>query len=430
MTNPVSAPTRATHTHRAAGDWLRPIVGDWPTAVCRELEVAAAVARVVVASVQGSSPRDPGTCMLISVHGTTGTIGGGHLEWQAIQFARDLLGAGSHAVSANTRRLVLGTQLGQCCGGVVELWIERFTRRDLPLLRSAAQAAQNGEPVLMTTALGSGGVIRRVMQATTPAFLPPQLRSSAEALLASDAKQLIHFARMRPDSAADDDALLIERLNPPTASIWLYGAGHVGQAVVRIVSELPVQITWIDARAELLPRRLPSNVHVNHARSPVEEAAKAPCGARHLVMSHDHGLDYEICRSILERNEFEWLGLIGSASKGARFRSRLRRDGIPDKAIERLVCPIGIGRIEGKAPAIIAVSVAAQLLQTLGEAAVAAVPDEAKVPDEETVAIEVPLRARTRLPRQQPSLPDIQHALGECSTDNCGSCGSGRRAHV
>jgi xanthine dehydrogenase accessory factor len=143
----------------------------------------------------------------------------------------------------------------------------------------------------------------------------------------------------------------------------LYGAGHVAQALIRVVAELPFEVTWIDSRAELLPTPLPDNVHPLCVRAPANTINSAPAGARFLVMTHDHGLDYALCRKILERNEFAWLGLIGSKSKGARFRSRLARDGIPAERIARLVSPIGIEGVNNKWPAAIAVAVAAQLLQ-------------------------------------------------------------------
>jgi xanthine/CO dehydrogenase XdhC/CoxF family maturation factor len=136
-----------------------------------------------------------------------------------------------------------------------------------------------------------------------------------------------------------------------------------------------------------------------------------------LVMTHDHAVDYELCRSILLRDEFEWLGLIGSNSKGARFRSRLRRDGVAAGAIERLVCPIGVGGVDGKAPAIIAIAVAAQVLQTLSEAKAAS-------------PREVTLSARSHLSRPELATSVAHYAAGDCATDNCGSCGMGRGAQL
>jgi len=410
-------PARGVHSRRDRGEWLRPLSGNWLSAVCAELEVVSAVVRVVVAEVRGSSPREPGTCMLVSAQGTIGTIGGGHLERRATQAAMELLDSKSGA-TARSQRLVLGTQLGQCCGGVVELWIERFTRRDLPLLRSAALAASAGEPVVMVTSLGSGDVTRRVMQSATPAFLPPHLRPSAEALLASGSA-----GRVRYVAQHSENSVLMERLDPDTADLWLYGAGHVGQALVRVLTELPVRITWIDTRAAFLPGRLPPNVRAIHSAAPAEQALTAPPSARHLVMTHDHGLDYEICRSLLRRNELSWIGLIGSASKGAKFRSRLQREGLPPGAIERLVCPIGVDGVEGKAPSIIAISVAAQLLQTMH-----AVPAELALP------ARIPPAARARASDERAAAPLGRYArdiaIEDCAAKNCDSCGTSRQVSL
>ena len=127
------------------GRWLGALHGNWARAVCRLLEGReSAVIRVLVAEVRGSSPREPGACMLVSRAGIEGTIGGGNLEWQAVQAAEPLLAAAIATSSVTLRRLVLGRELGQCCGGVVQLWLERFTRSDLPLLERAAAAASSG----------------------------------------------------------------------------------------------------------------------------------------------------------------------------------------------------------------------------------------------------------------------------------------------
>jgi len=366
--------SRQSDRRNISGNWLRPISGDWPSAVCGALEWEPVVVRVVVAEARGSTPREPGTCMLVGPGRVLGTIGGGHLEWEATQFAREFATRTEIQSAACALRLVLASQLGQCCGGVVELWLERFTRADLPLLRNAAQAAKSGEPVLMASALSEGRVTRRVVRAGTPGFLPPKLRPVAEALLKNGSRDRVHLSRASDARAAaggneEDGGMFLERLDAASTALWLYGAGHVGQAVVRVLSELPVAVTWVDPRAEIFPRGLPGNVRAVHAHAPVQLATAAPRGARHLVMTHDHALDYELCRAILQSDDFCWLGLIGSASKGARFRSRLRKDGIADASLRRLVCPIGVDGVEGKAPGVIAIAVAAQILQTMSEAA-------------------------------------------------------------
>jgi len=152
-------------------------------------------------------------------------------------------------------------------------------------------------------------------------------------------------------------------LDDDLPEVWLFGAGHVGQALVRVCADLPLRLTWIDSRAESFPAEPPVAVSILRTLSPVQSVATAPAGVSFLVLTHSHDLDYALCRTILERDNFAWLGLIGSKSKAARFRSRLARDGLGRGSIARLVCPIGIGGIRSKWPAAIAVGVAAQLLR-------------------------------------------------------------------
>jgi xanthine dehydrogenase accessory factor len=298
-----------------------------------------AVVRVLIAAARGSSPREPGAVMLVSRAGIQGTIGGGNLEWQATQAAQSLLRAAPETSPVVLRRLVLARELGQCCGGVVQLWLERFTPFDLPLLRRAAAVISAGGRAALITELPSHGVLRRRLHAE------------------SRSRTQLQFA------VSSEQTTLIEPLAAAHAPLWLYGAGHVGQALIRILAELPFDVTWVDSRSELLPAPLPANVHPLCPQAPVNTVRLAPAVARFLVMTHDHALDYQLCRAILQRGEFAWLGLIGSKSKGARFRSRLARDGLTPDAIQRVICPIGVEGVVGKWPAAIAVAVAAQLLQ-------------------------------------------------------------------
>jgi xanthine dehydrogenase accessory factor len=276
--------------------------------------------------------------MLVSGAGAQGTIGGGNLEWRALSAARALLAAGDAAPPVRIERLVLGRELAQCCGGAVQLWVERFTAVDLPLLAAAAQMLAKGLPVGLTTAISAGRVTRQLR--------PPQ----------EDGR--LQFR------GGEEDAVLLEQLEPGTP-LWLYGAGHVGQALVRILAELPFEITWIDSRAELLPDGLPRTVHTLCTPDPLETVRLAPSTARVLVMTHDHALDYALCRGFLERRMFGWLGLIGSQSKAARFRSRLARDGLSPAVIAQLTCPIGLTSLPCKLPTAIAAGVAVQLLSGL-----------------------------------------------------------------
>jgi len=324
----------------------------WVQALMRALQCDPAVVRIVLATVRGSAPREPGVGMLVASSGIQGTIGGGQLEWEALAAARALLE--ERAVPALMQRIVLGADRGQCCGGVVEVWMERYTRADLGLLEAANLAAGRGAAVLMST-IGPPGVERRIL-----------CDGGADA----EADQLLRAAyaralpRLRRNAAGE--ATLLERLDDVLPPLWLYGAGHVGQALARILMELPVRLTWIDSRAGQFPAQIPAAVQVLHSIDPVTSVAAAPAGARFLVMTHSHPLDYALCRAILTRGDFAWAGLIGSKSKAARFRSRLARDGLAGAAIARLICPIGIGGIASKWPAAIAVGVAAQLMQDIG----------------------------------------------------------------
>ncbi len=314
--------------------WLRRLMG----ALRRE----PVVVRVALAAVRGSAPREAGVSMLVGRTGIEGTIGGGRLEWDAITAARSLLE--DAAGSALVMRVVLGADLGQCCGGVVDVWLERVTRAELGALEALERAACQGEATHVST-LTPAGVERRVLRGTR------RPSPSTSGRVSRSAGGLVSFE---------------EPLNDDLPPVWLYGAGHVGQALARIVAELPLSLTWIDARAAAFPSPVPDHVTALCAADPVASVSDAPVGTRFIVMTHSHPLDFGLCHAILQRNDFAWAGLIGSRSKSARFRSRLRRRGLAAEVIARLVCPVGIDGIGSKWPAAIAVGVAAQLLRDAG----------------------------------------------------------------
>jgi xanthine dehydrogenase accessory factor len=334
----------------AAAHWLNPL-RCWVQASMRLLQTHPVVVRIVLATVRGSAPREPGVGMLVTSAGIEGTIGGGQLEWEALAAARGLLD--ERAAPAQLQRIVLGADRGQCCGGVVEVWMERYTRADLGLLEAASLAARQGAAVLRSTMVRTG-VERRIICRMGVDMETGQLLRMPRARA---------IPRVRRDAA--DEATLLERLDDGLPAVWLFGAGHVGQALARILMELPLRLTWIDSRAAQFPAQIPAAIYVLHSADPVKSVAAAPAGARYLVMTHSHPLDYSLCRAILERRDFASAGLIGSKSKAARFRSRLARDGVGADAVARLVCPIGIGGITSKWPAAIAVGVAAQLMREI-----------------------------------------------------------------
>jgi xanthine dehydrogenase accessory factor len=160
-----------------------------------------------------------------------------------------------------------------------------------------------------------------------------------------------------------DTRTLLEPVADNAFRLALFGAGHVGSALVNMLASLDCCVRWIDGRRDIFPETVPDNVTCVESADPAREALAMAPGAFYLVMTHSHALDYEICEGILARDDFAWCGLIGSRSKRRRFEKRLRAQGMNEARIGRLTCPIGIPGLDGKRPAEIAVAVAAQLLQ-------------------------------------------------------------------
>jgi xanthine dehydrogenase accessory factor len=154
----------------------------------------------------------------------------------------------------------------------------------------------------------------------------------------------------------------------PRFLLQLYGAGHVGRAIVRLLSAIPCRVQWIDERESEFPADAALPPHIERiCVEPVEaEVDVAPAGAFYLVLTHRHDLDLRIAEAILRRGDFGYLGLIGSRTKRARFLHRYEQRGIPAEALARMTCPIGVPGIAGKEPDVIAVAVVAQLLQQQG----------------------------------------------------------------
>jgi xanthine dehydrogenase accessory factor len=171
---------------------------------------------------------------------------------------------------------------------------------------------------------------------------------------------LVNLMFERLDADSDWSRAEIEQ---DLIELYLFGAGHVGQALVRALGGLPINIHWIDTRDDMLPRTLPAGVNAICTDTPEAEIDAAPSDAWFLVMTHDHGLDQRLCEQILQRDDFSYFGLIGSLAKRRNFETRMRRRGIDAQKFARMTCPIGIDGIGGKQPAQIAISVAAEILQ-------------------------------------------------------------------
>ena len=249
---------------------------------------------VTIEHTQGSAPREVGAWMAVFEDRVLGTIGGGHVEFEAMAHARSRL-LRPKPLASETLRYALGPSLGQCCGGVMHLRFENLSVQDAEL------------------------------------------------------------------------ASLQKRLSPTLQPLALFGGGHVGHALVQVLSPLPFAITWIDSRDGIFPNPAPENVVCEHSEPVHGAVPQLASGSSVLIMSFSHAEDLDVVAACLTRQraaaDLPFIGLIGSATKWATFRSRLRRRGFSDDELQKVTCPIGVPGILGKQPEVIAVAVAAQLLQ-------------------------------------------------------------------
>lgn len=253
--------------------------GHWASAASTLEEQGQPYVVITLIGARGSTPRENGTKMVVSIDQHSdiqcfGTIGGGHLEYQAIARAGEILS------QAEPQQILehfpLGAKLGQCCGGAVSVLFESFV--------------------------------------------------------------------------------------PHPVKIMVFGAGHVGKALIKVLGELPCHVSWVDARPELFDTDLPSNVTAVSELDPVDAIQKMPPNSYYLVMTHNHGLDFELCSSILKRGDARYLGLIGSETKWQRFQLRFQRRGYDPTLYDTIRCPVGLSQIPGKLPMELAVSIAGELI--------------------------------------------------------------------
>ncbi|WP_170383751.1 xanthine dehydrogenase accessory protein XdhC [Ruegeria atlantica] len=281
------------------------------------------VTRVVIAAIRGSSPREVGAAMLVWENGQSGTIGGGTLEYQATEAAR------SQTAPAKLTQHALGPDMGQCCGGAVSLLSEVY---DLEAVDALDNIVIARSPACKDMPLS----VKRLQAAARGQGIAPE-------------PQLV-------------DGWMVEPVHKPTRNLWIWGAGHVGRALVDVLSPLPdFAITWVDTGPERFPDAFPAGVTSVPTTKPTELVRHAPSDAEHLVLTYSHTMDLELCNRLLS-HDFRFAGLIGSATKWARFRSRLATLGHSPERISRITCPIGEPGL-GKHPQMIAVGVAAQLLR-------------------------------------------------------------------
>ena len=253
---------RATHWHEAIAE-------------CQERNEGYVL--VTVVSTAGSTPREPGSKMVVTASHSIDTIGGGHLEFDAITRAREFLAKGKTCTELHS--YPLSSSLGQCCGGAVKV--------------------------------------------------------------------------------------LFDVCNVHQQHIAIFGAGHVAKALVPILAQLPVRISWIDNREDLFPSTLPANVQKVVEEAPESEVRHLDENSWLIILTHDHQLDYRITEQALKQPSLPFVGLIGSDTKAKRFITKLTQRGFDQNALARLYTPIGNRDIPGKRPIEVAVSISAQIIESL-----------------------------------------------------------------
>ena len=251
-------------------------MNNWLSALAHLQDSGEPCVLVTIIEELGSTPRNAGSKMVICTDKIFDTIGGGHLEYKAMEIAREMLASGSQ--QTRLERFSLGASLGQCCGGV--------------------------------------------------------------------------------------NVLLFEPMGQPQAHIAVFGAGHVGRALVPLLASLPCRVRWIDSREAEFPAQLPEGVTQILSEDVIEEVDNLPAGSYCIVMTHNHQLDLELTEAILKRGDFSYFGLIGSKTKRVKFEHRLRDRGFDAAVLQRMRCPMGLTEVKGKLPMEIAVSIAGEVIAT------------------------------------------------------------------
>jgi xanthine dehydrogenase accessory factor len=286
---------------------------------------------VTVARVKGSAPREVGAKMLVTQDTFMGTIGGGELEYQCQDIARQIARQQieqSATLTARLQTFPLGSNCGQCCGGVVDVLFEPFSAtRSAWQIEMANAIEQQRSGYLITHLRGEPG-----KKQFLPA--PPTLTKH----------------------------LLVELVADTAPTIAIFGAGHVGTALAQVLTQSNCRVLLIDNRPERLAQSPGANIVLTYQKDPAAYVKALPANSACVVMTHNHALDFDICAHLLQRKDLAFCGLIGSDSKRARFIRLFKQADLNADEIDRLTCPIGDSSIKSKLPGNIAIAAAAQLL--------------------------------------------------------------------
>ena len=300
-------------------------MSSWLLSLRAHLKTGQSATLVMIANVRGSSPRDKGAYMIAGKDSFIGTIGGGALEYQALQIARAMIDqSGDQPFQRHWRDVALGPNLGQCCGGHVTLLFECYSPSLLAEIDSLSAAG--------------GGIAHGALDDQIPQ--------------SSDKPH--HHYQANPRA-------FISAITDVPDNLYIYGAGHVGRALIEVTGGLGLKRFWVDDDKARFPDEMASDVEAVIAKDMSIIAHHAPANSYHIILTYSHQIDEEIVKNLLVKNTFLQLGLIGSTTKAARFKSRFQKEGLSDDVIARMVCPIGLRDITSKKPAHVALSIAGQI---------------------------------------------------------------------
>jgi len=339
---------------------------EWLPALKEAIRAGCPATLVTIADARGSAPREAGVKMLVTEGETAGTVGGGNLEHEAIRIARELLR--DKVEQSLLRQFALGPSLGQCCGGNTKLMFDPFPAgMAMPRwIDDLMSPASGSSPSVLVSAVERQGAVKFIIYpAGAGADIGLDDAADWDKALIDQAKSLFGKpgdAGAKLWRSGTGELFFLEKNAESQGDILLIGAGHVGKALAAVLAPLPFRLTWADNRPEQFPEQLAGSIQVSCTPHLDQVIDKAAADTIYLVMTYSHDLDYALCARILQRGDFRYLGLIGSATKRARFEKTMADLRIDRALTDRVVCPIGIDGISSKQPSVIAVATAAQLL--------------------------------------------------------------------
>jgi len=350
--------------------------GNWISDLAGALAAGQRAVIVTLAHAAGSTPREAGATMVVTDAAFQGSVGGGHLEFEALRIARDALTGTAAPASTWIVRFPLAARLGQCCGGVASLAFTAIAPERHAWLDAAAACVRTSTPFVRITRVSGAHDRPSTLLVTLDDTHGSLDDSTLESAAIGEARARLAAgqagAGLLELPAGGDTTLLIDVVRPDAFPVLVFGNGHVGRALVQVLAALPAHVRWIDTREADFPAQVPANAEVVVSDAMEEEIAQAPQGAFVVVLTHSHALDFALIDAALGRDDWRYLGLIGSRAKRAQFERRFVARGMTAGQLARVTCPIGMRSgiaIRSKEPGAIAIAVAAEIVAARDAAA-------------------------------------------------------------